>query len=547
MMGEAPVTILVVDDRPGNLVALEAALAPLGHHVLTARSGEEALRHLLTHDVALILLDVKLPGMDGFEIAAHIKQRERTSEIPIIFLTAYSIDAVEAMRGFETGAVDYLTRPIDAWLLRSKARVFVDLYQKTALLRRQREVLALRLDEHYATEARNLRKLADAAVAINSTRSLDDMLEVINDSAREVIGAREAETIVMTGGNQPGRSRTADLSAISSLLWERKRPVRMTRTEIEDALAARGLSGVEQDNPVFEGWLGVPLVGRTGRVLGLIQIADKIRGDFTDSDELVLLQLAQLAAVAIENAQRYEHEHRIAETLQRSLLPDGLPLIEGAELEWYYQPGGADTQAGGDWFDAFLLGGHGGKAGRLALTVGDVVGRGARAAAVMGQLRTAIRAYALHGLTPAELVTRLNQLVAGFGEPVLATAIYGVLDLDKCRLELVNAGHPPPLLVCPGEDPTYISLDPGVPLGVCESYDFTVSTVDLARGALLLLFTDGLVEDRSLPLHEGLARLLEVIDADIKPLSALCHHLIGAMTAKEKGDDVALLALRLNS
>ncbi|MGH8906055.1 MAG: SpoIIE family protein phosphatase [Egibacteraceae bacterium] len=545
MIGEAPVTILAVDDRAANLLALDAALAPLGHHVLTARSGEEALRHLLTHDVALILLDVRLPGMDGFEIAAHIKQRDRTSEIPIIFLTAYSTDAVEAMRGFDTGAVDYLTRPIDAWLLRSKARVFVDLFQKNALLRRQREVLALRLDEQLVTEARNLRKLAEAAIAINSTRSLDDMLDAINDSAREVIGAREAETIVMAGDDEESRSRTADLSAISDLLWERKGPVRMTRKEIEATLAARGLFDIEPGNPILQGWLGVSLIGRTGSALGLIKVADKIDGDFTESDELVLLQLAQLAAVAIENAQRYEHEHRIAETLQRSLLPDGLPPVDGVELDWYYQPGSAGTQAGGDWFDAFPLPGAGTR--RLALTVGDVVGRGPRAAAVMGQLRTAIRAYALHGLPPALLLTRLNELVKGFGGPALATAVYAVLDLDSRRLELVNAGHPPPLIVQPCRDSAYLDVEPGIPLGVWEAYDYTVSTFDLEPGALLVLYTDGLVEDRSLPLHEGLARLLNVIDMGITPLDALCGHLIDAMTAKEKGDDVALLAVRLHT
>ena len=236
-------TLLLVDDRPANLVALRAVLAPLGHRLLEASSGEEALRHLLVEDVALILLDVQMPGMDGFETAARIKERELTAEIPIIFLTAHSIDTVEAMRGFDTGAVDYLTRPLDARLLRSKVQVFTELYEKTRMLE-------TRLDEQLESEARTLRRLADAAVAINSTRSLDEMLRAINESAREVIGALDSETIVAVAGDV-GRSRTADLSAVTRLVWERNEPVRMTRKEVEAALAAQGIQTFEPDNPVL--------------------------------------------------------------------------------------------------------------------------------------------------------------------------------------------------------------------------------------------------------------------------------------------------------
>jgi two-component system, sensor histidine kinase and response regulator len=143
--------LLLVDDRRENLLAVEAALSPLGHRTLWATSGEEALRCLLHEDVGVIVLDVQMPQMDGFEVAAHIKQRERTRDIPIIFLTAISREEGHRLRGFETGAVDYLFKPIDAELLRAKVAVFFDLHMKSRLLAEQAE----RLERQRADLARS--------------------------------------------------------------------------------------------------------------------------------------------------------------------------------------------------------------------------------------------------------------------------------------------------------------------------------------------------------------------------------------------------------
>jgi light-regulated signal transduction histidine kinase (bacteriophytochrome) len=132
----------MVDDKPENLVALEAALRPLDQELVPANSGEEALRCLLNDDFAVILLDVQMPGMDGFETASHIKERERSRHIPIIFLTAISRELHQQLRGYEVGAVDYIAKPFDPWVLRSRVAVFVDLYDKTRRVQEQAEQLA---------------------------------------------------------------------------------------------------------------------------------------------------------------------------------------------------------------------------------------------------------------------------------------------------------------------------------------------------------------------------------------------------------------------
>src|SRR5438445_13702130 len=133
--------ILLVDDRPENLLALEGILEPLGQNLLYAHSGEDALRELLLHDVAVILLDVQMPELDGFETASLIKQRERTRHIPIIFVTAISKDEEQVFRGYSAGAVDYVFKPFSTEVLRSKVAVFIELHEKNAQLRRQAERL----------------------------------------------------------------------------------------------------------------------------------------------------------------------------------------------------------------------------------------------------------------------------------------------------------------------------------------------------------------------------------------------------------------------
>ena len=155
--------ILLVDDRGENLVALEAILSSLNQVLVPVRSGEEALKALLVDEFAVILLDVVMPGMDGFETAAHIKRRLRTRDVPIIFLTAASAEPDHAFRGYAAGAVDYISKPFDPWVLRAKVSVFVELYVKNRQLREQAELLRNQLDADRGAARRALTSADGAA------------------------------------------------------------------------------------------------------------------------------------------------------------------------------------------------------------------------------------------------------------------------------------------------------------------------------------------------------------------------------------------------
>jgi anti-sigma regulatory factor (Ser/Thr protein kinase) len=235
----------------------------------------------------------------------------------------------------------------------------------------------------------------------------------------------------------------------------------------------------------------------------------------------------------------YEREHRIAETLQRSMLPERLPEIEGLELAARYLPAGRGTAIGGDWYDALEL-----KDGRVALVVGDVVGHGLRAAAVMGQLRNATRAYALVETSPAEVVARLNRLVTSGGEEAMATVCYLLLDRETGEVTYASAGHPPPLMLGP-DGPRFLEGGRSVPVGAAESAVFREAKAIVPPGGALLLYTDGLVERRDIPLEDRLGQLAAAARATGGELDGLCDQVLaGVLGPRQPVDDVALLAVR---
>lgn len=250
--------------------------------------------------------------------------------------------------------------------------------------------------------------------------------------------------------------------------------------------------------------------------------------------------IAERMNALMELTSALDREHGITETLQRSLLPDRLPVVPGVVFASRYLPGGSGLQVGGDWYDVVVL-----PRGRIALTVGDVVGRGIGAAAAMGQLRTAIRAYALEGPTPAAMLERMSRLVAQVEAAQMATLVYAVLDPESETLAYACAGHPPPLLLGPDGSATFLEGGRSLPLGVATGPRVEAVTT-IEAGSTLILYTDGLVERRGHAVDDGLEVLRQSVEGSQDGLDALCDERVLAASQLVAGeDDVAVLATRL--
>ncbi|MFZ3559612.1 SpoIIE family protein phosphatase [Streptomyces sp. BH055] len=309
--------------------------------------------------------------------------------------------------------------------------------------------------------------------------------------------------------------------------------------------------------------LAVPMVAHD-TVVGLVQFS-RTKGSepFNERDRALAMELAARAAVCIDNARLYRREHERALILQRSLLPPDDPEAAGLDIACRYRPGNAATEVGGDWFDVIELPGH-----RTALVVGDVMGRGLRAAVAMGELRTAVRTLSLLDLEPAEVLSALDEIARGLGTPggaqqgtrqartarsfggedlsevYLATCVYAVYDAVTRRCTFANAGHLPPVLVEPGESALMLDVPPGMPLGV-GGEPFEEVEVELPEGSLLALYTDGLVESRDHPLDEGLSAFRNALDDPSPALEDVCDHVLNTLDTHHGEDDIALLMARV--
>jgi phosphoserine phosphatase RsbU/P len=281
--------------------------------------------------------------------------------------------------------------------------------------------------------------------------------------------------------------------------------------------------------------MGTPLVV-SGRVTGVLHVGTRHYRQF-DEDDLHLIQMvADRVALATE-ARRNEVERAAAVALQRSLLPGRLPVIPDLELAARYLPGDVGG-VGGDWYDVFPL-----PAGRTGIAIGDVVGRGLRAATVMGRLRSALRAYALEAVDPAEVLERLDRKAQHFEAGQMTTVLYLVLEPGCARLTLSSAGHLLPMLATAGGSTCTVDAPVDPPLGVLRQPPRHSTSIGLAEGAALCLFTDGLVERRDLSLTEALGRLSSVLTASTP--SSVCDAALTALLGDRRApDDVAVLALR---
>jgi putative methionine-R-sulfoxide reductase with GAF domain len=280
--------------------------------------------------------------------------------------------------------------------------------------------------------------------------------------------------------------------------------------------------------------MGVPLLVN-GAVIGVLHVGSIGSRVFTGDDAALLQLAAERAALAVQSL-RSRDDRAAASALQQSLLPSQLPTVPGTEIAARYVAG--DGQVGGDWYDVFTL-----PTGELCLVMGDVAGSGLQAAVIMGRMRSALRAYALETRDPAEVLSRLDRKMQHFEPDAMATIAYAVLAPATGQLSIASAGHFPPVVGVPGQLSALAEIAVGVPIGVADDPARQATTMNLAPGTVMCLFTDGLVERRHTPLDDRLAQLGRIV-APAAPEN-VCASVMRALVGREPaGDDIALLVLR---
>ena len=545
--GEPGGHVLLVDDNADMRRYVARLLRPYWQ-VETVGDGLAALKAACRRVPDLILADVMMPGMDGFELLRALRKEPATSRVPVVMLSARA-GGEATIEGLDAGADDYLVKPFTARELIARVRANLE-------RARVREEAARQASEH----ARVLHGLAEAATVLTSAASLDEVLQAVTVQARELIGAHQSITSMTSSQDlaqdSPQTSTAVSLSdkyaafeecvempyrnGISSFVCRENRPLRMTQPELESHPEWRRLGPATGQHPPMRGWLAAPLVANDGSNLGLIQLSDKFEGDFTERDEDILVQLAAIASVRIERARADDRARHVSATLQQSLLPARLPDLDHAVVAARYLPRTHDVDVGGDWYDVVVMPG-----GRILLAVGDVVGHGERAAAAMGQLRNALRAYAWEGFGPAAVLGRLNRLGEALSEQHFSTVACLCFDPRTRLLQYANAGHPPPVVLDPDGTARFVEGARGVPIGAVSRSSYTEIETSLEDGATLLLYTDGLVESRDRSLDQGLADLATALRAGPADLESLLDHVVAQVPHAARDDDIALVALRV--
>jgi PAS domain S-box-containing protein len=282
----------------------------------------------------------------------------------------------------------------------------------------------------------------------------------------------------------------------------------------------------------------VPLQAR-GRTLGALSLVAAESGRVFGQADLALAEdLARRAALAIDNSMLFRREHEAAVILQRSLLPASLPMVDGLEFAARYEPAAPGIEVGGDWYEVVIR-----PDGTVGLTIGDVAGRGIRAASVMGRLRPALRAFVSDGHPPDEAIRRLDEQIKAMERPELTTVFHLQYDPATEVGEYVRAGHPPALVRHPDGRIEELRGGGSPPVGILKDVEFPVHRFELEPGCLLLLYTDGLIERRGDSLIRALERLKGHLAAFAGTAEATLDHLATTYTAEAVPDDVAMLAM----
>ncbi|MFJ9896701.1 SpoIIE family protein phosphatase [Streptomyces sp. NPDC091280] len=301
-----------------------------------------------------------------------------------------------------------------------------------------------------------------------------------------------------------------------------------------------------------EAWAFLPLTA-SGHTFGVCVVAFDSPRRLTDEERTLLATISALVAQALERARLYDAEHDRSRELQRSLLPRALPDLPACTAAARYLPAGQGMDVGGDWYDIIPLSG-----GQVALVVGDVMGHGLPEAATMGRLRTALHTLADLELPPDEIMSHLNDLVAGMGEESYVTCLYALYDSTTQICSIAGAGHPPPAVVHPDGTVHFPRLSADPPLGAAEP-PFETVELKVPEGSLLVLYTDGLVESSKREMDEGMADLARLLSAAHRSggeadlgragLERLCDTLTAGLLPEEQptADDAALLVARLHA
>ncbi|MDT5060942.1 MAG: hypothetical protein QOH63_1401 [Acidobacteriota bacterium] len=358
------INILMVDDSPTNLLALETILQGADRNLVRATSGDEALRYLLNDEVAVILLDVYMPGIDGLETAALIRGREKSRDIPIIFLTADSTGNRHIAKGYSLGAVDYILKPVEPDILRSKVAVFVELFKKTEEVKRQAELLHEKNLELENANLERLGMLIELGQHLAAEHNPARVLEKFCHAAREIIGAAHAGVGVLDGHESQlryffrsdlnetngarGGAPQADEGVLGTLLKE-LHPLRLS--ENDSSLQAMHLPASESSAQSF---LGAPIFS-SGQVFGWLYLADKIGADeFTEADERLAVTLSTQVAVAYENARLYTEAQLHATELQQEIAERKQAEEERARMLIREQAARAEAETANRTKDEFL-------------------------------------------------------------------------------------------------------------------------------------------------------------------------------------------------
>ncbi|SNY67798.1 SpoIIE family protein phosphatase [Paractinoplanes atraurantiacus] len=510
-MSSAGTTVLVVDDSATKRYLLVSWLTRAGFTVRQAETGGEALRMLPDSGVDLVVLDVKLPDMSGFDVCERIKTDAEYGALPVIHVSAHAVDVVDRTQGLNRGADAYLVEPIEPDELIATVQAVLRYYSA----RRRAETLATRLV-----------RLAEATLEINSAPTLAGLLTAAAEGAVDIFGGpvvvvaetADGESLAACGSPPEVRrwSPTSREVAVGSLV-RREEPSDWNLAEWpEGDTVAVGAARLRADRPPV--FVAVPSSSQTPGFP-------------------VLRQLSQAVAAAVEAQRSYDEEHRIAVTLQRSLLQSRLPDVPGLELAMRYEPAGAQTEVGGDFYELTML------EGRLLVAIGDVAGHSLHAATVMAEVRHAVRAYAVEGHPPGTVLSLVNRFMRTVLPAESATICLLTLDPATGSVRLASAGHLPPLLHTPDAGAHF--LQPRGPLlGINAPRPDDLEFV-LPPGGTLVLYTDGLVERRDADIDVGLTALAEAA-ATIEPdLDDFGRRLLTQLGGDgQQADDIAVVALR---